>query len=173
MLWRPLGCFGGQFGSQRTLLGAYGFPRSVFCRSQNGFRRFRKVSRTHGVGLAMSPSNLNSLWSSKCAQKSFKVSPKRDQNPFFLRLRFRDVVLLYSECIFFFFHRRTTLDLTAICSIFVGMQHFSRTLENHKQKHLKLTQNDFQKALREYEEGMKKSTREKEGKGERKKERKR
>ena len=101
-----------------------GFPRGVFCRSQNGFRYFREDSRTPGAGLAITPSNLNSLWSSKCAQKSSKVSPKRDQNPFFLRLRFRDVVLLFSSCIFLFFHRRPTLDLTAICSIFEGCSIF-------------------------------------------------
>ena len=118
VLW---GALGEQFGSQRTLLGACGGP---LCRSRNGFRYFREDSRTPGASLAITPSNLNSLWSSKCAQKSFKVSPKRDQNPFFVRLRFRDVFLLFSWCIFVFCHRRPTLDLTAIYSISVGCSIF-------------------------------------------------
>jgi len=44
------------------------------------------------------------------------------------------------------------------------VQHFSRSLENHREEHPKLTQNDSQKALRDYEKGMEKSTREKGGK---------
>ena len=97
-----------------------GFPRGVFCRSQNGFRYFREDSRTPGAGPAITPSNLDCLWSSK-----------RDQNPFFLSLCFRDVVLLVSWCIFVSFHRRPTLDLNAICSVSVGAVFFTESGEPH------------------------------------------
>ena len=57
-------------------------------------------------------------------------------------------------------------DLRFNCYLrhFRGVQHFSRSLENHREEHPKLTQNDSQKALRDYEKGMKKSTMEKGGK---------
>ena len=130
VLWGALGSFGVLWGNSLDPRGPswepVGVPRGVFCRSQNGFWYFREDSRTPGAGLAITPSNLNSVWSPKC-----------DQNPFFIRLRFRDVFLLLSWCIFVFFHCRPTLDLTAIYTICVGCSIFHgawRTTEKNIQK---------------------------------------